>query len=141
MSYGHFFWKTERMDFMSADPWVACWTLGRFNLPNTLKSRQGGKGSTLPRGSVFSRFRPKPLDPPLHPPLEPPQTPWTPGPLDPLGPPSAPPSNPCLTYLVWTAFYEAARSGPTCVHVVHILPRNLLDWHAPTLPPLLNSFC
>ena len=70
--------------------------------------------------------------------------PWKPSgpPLDNPGPPG-PPALDLLSACpeVWTAFYEAARSEAACFHVVHILPRNLLDSPAPTLPPLLNSFC
>ena len=32
------------MYHISADPWVACWTLGRFNLPFLLTFEIGGGG-------------------------------------------------------------------------------------------------
>ena len=104
---------------ISADPWVACWTVGRFNLPlspsNTLKSGAGGAGT--------GRGYPEPfglLEPPAQNPGPPPfilafssffvfltffampqrswTPPWTPpaSPLDPLDNPGPP--CPALTY-------------------------------------------
>ena len=120
----------------------------------------------LPRNrSCFCRPKPlnRPCTPPPWNPLDPPP-PKNPGSLDfPAPPPHPtgffvseppyttldaldPPAPPQILDLlsacpeVWTAFYEA-RSEAACFHVVHILPRNLLDSPAPTLPPLLNSFC
>ena len=160
---------------VSADPWVACWTLGRFNPLNILKSRQAPKRGTLSHFSYWNLLHPwtppaTPWTPPATP-WTPPKQPWTPWTclhprsfwffrvcspettVEPPGPPlnyPRPPGPPCLPSnpafaecWTWPPYFglREARSGAACFHVVHILFRNLLDSHAPTLPPLLNSFC
>ena len=97
--------------------------------------RQVPKGGTLSHLAYWNLLH-KILHPPPHPSffrvfaLSAPNAPGAP---DALNPP-APPQMPARAYRVCTAFYEAARSEAACFHVVHILSRNILDWHAPTLP-------
>ena len=159
-------WEISKIRGTLSDFWVVCWTFVPLSpfwwYPEPFGLLEPPGRLTIQSQSVFlvfSFFRPKALPLPcLDPwnPGPPPQTcldalnalhppflnsgrhgragSWTATILDPLNPP-------CPTQILDLPALLLLQQHAACFHVVHILPRNVLDSHAPTLPPLLNSFC